>query len=60
MNWLGCKGLRFVQTLNDREQEKCKTSSDLFEVLSEKFKLQHNEAILAVLNCKLVREEKRC
>ena len=38
MNWIGCKGFIFIQTFNDREQEKCKTSSRLFEMLSEKFK----------------------
>ena len=48
MNWLGYKGLRLVQTLNDREQEKCKTSSGLFEVLNEEFKLQQNETILSL------------
>ena len=58
MNWLGHLELRFVQTLTDNEQEKCKTSSELFKVLCEKFKPQHNEIILSLLCCKLVREEK--
>ena len=26
MNWLGCEGFRFVQTLTDSEEKKCKTS----------------------------------
>ena len=38
-NWLGWEGFRLVQTLNDREQEKCKASSGLFKALSEQFKL---------------------
>ena len=32
LNWLGWEGLRFVQTLNDEEQEKCRTSTGLFKV----------------------------
>ena len=31
MNWLGHKGLKFVQTLNDTEQEKCRISVWLVE-----------------------------
>ena len=41
-------GSRYVQTLNDREQEKSKASSGMFEVLDEKFKLQHIETILSL------------
>ena len=40
MSWPRCEGFRLVQTLNDGEKEKCKTSSGLFEVLNEKFKPQ--------------------
>ena len=57
MNCLGHKGLRLVQTLNDWEQEKCKTGSGLLEGLNEKFKPQH-ETILSLKQWKLVREEK--
>ena len=39
MRWLG---FRFVQIINDEEQEKCQTSSELFEVLNDQFKTQHN------------------
>ena len=42
MNWLGHEGLRFIQTLTDNEQVKCKTGWGFFKVLSEKFKPQHN------------------
>ena len=45
MNWLGHEGLRFIQTLTDNEQEICKMRKDLFEMLCEKFKPQHNEMI---------------
>ena len=42
------EGLRSVQILNDRDQEKCRTISSPFEVLSKKFNLQHNETILSM------------
>ena len=59
MNWLGCEGLRFVQTLNDEEEEKCKTSSGLFEVLNGEFRPQQNEMILSLQYCRLSREINR-
>ena len=58
LNWLAHKGLRFVQTLNDREQEKYSTSTGPFEVLSENFKPQHNKTTLSLQYCKLIREER--
>ena len=57
MNWLGHEGLRFVQILNERENGKGKTCAGLFEVLSEKFKLQHKKAILLMQYLKLIREQ---
>ena len=42
MNWLGYERLRFAQTLNHTEQQRCRISAGLFEVLCEKFKPQHN------------------
>ena len=36
---VGSEGLMFIQTLTDNEEENCRTSSGLFEVLSEKFNL---------------------
>ena len=44
-------------TLNDEEQERCKTIMGLFGVLSEKFNPQHNEAILFLKYCKIIREQ---
>ena len=38
LNWLGREGLRFIQTLNDKEQEKHRAGIELFRVLSDKFK----------------------
>ena len=35
-----------MQMLNDEEQEKCRKISYMYEVLSDKFKLQHYETIL--------------
>ena len=46
--------------LTDNEQEKCQTSSGLFEVLSEKSKPQPNEKILSLHYCKLIREKEEC
>ena len=57
-NWPGCEGLRPVQTLKDKKQEKCKTNAGLFGVLDEKSKPQHNKTLLSLQYCKLVREEK--
>ena len=57
LNCLGREGLKFMQTLNDEEQGKFKTSMGLFEVLSENFKLQHNETILSLQYFKLIREQ---
>ena len=57
MNWLGHEGLWLMQTFNDTEQEEYRTGARLFEVFSDKFKLQHNETILLLKCCKLVKEE---
>ena len=35
LKWLGREGLRFMQTLNEEEQERCRTSMGLFKVLSD-------------------------
>ena len=60
MSWLGCKWFRLGQTLHDGEQEKCKTWSGMFEVLNEKFKLQHNKTMLSLQYFKLGGEEREC
>ena len=57
MNWLGCKGLNFVQPIADSEKEMCKISKGLFTVLSEKCKPHLNEMILSLQYCKLIRKE---
>ena len=57
LNWIGQEGVRFMQTLNDKEQGNCRTSAGLFELLSDKFKSKYNETILSLQYCKLLREQ---
>ena len=44
-NWLGRKGLQYLETLMTMEKEMCNTLESLFEPLSNKFKPQYNETI---------------
>ena len=44
-NWLGRKGLQYLETLRNAEKETCKTLESLFEILSNKFETQYNETI---------------
>ena len=46
-----------MQTLNDDDQERCRTSIGLLKVLSEKLKSHNNETIWSLQHCKLVREQ---
>ena len=56
-NWL-CKGeLHFIWTLTNAKEDTCKSSTSLFDVLREKFRLQHNELILSLHYSKLQRKE---
>ena len=48
LTWLGWEKPRFVQTLNDEDQAKCKTSMGFFKMLCDKFKPQYNETILSL------------
>ena len=48
-----------MQTLIDEEQEKCRTSTGLFEVLNEKFKPQYNETIVPLQYCTLIRDQNK-
>ena len=56
MKWSGCDRVRFMQGLNVIEQEKYRTSAQLFEVLCEMFQPQHKETLLSLQYCKLTRE----
>ena len=44
-NWLGRKGLKYLETLITAEKETCNTLEGLFDTLSNKFKPQYNETI---------------
>ena len=43
--WLGRKGLQFLETLTQTEQEKCNTTEGLFKTLKNKFQPKDNETI---------------
>ena len=58
MNWLGLERLGGVQTLNDTEQEKCKSRIGLFKVQKEKLKPQHSETVFLLQFWKLIRDDK--
>ena len=44
-NWLGRKGLHYLETLTTEEREMCNMLEGLFEMLANKFKPQYNETI---------------
>ena len=44
-NWLGRKGLQYLETVMTVEEEMCNTLEGLFETLSNKFKPQYNKII---------------
>ena len=44
-NWLGRKGLQYLDTVTTAKKEMCNTLEGLFERLSNKFKPQYNETI---------------
>ena len=47
------------QEVSHKAKKKCKTTVGLFDVLSEKFKLQHNQTILSLKYWKLIREQSK-
>ena len=54
-NWLGRKGLQFLEMLTFAEKESGKNES-LFNTLVEKFKLQYNETMKLFQFWKLARQ----
>ena len=44
-NWLGRRGLQYLETLTTIEKETCNTLEGLFQTLFNKFKPQYNERI---------------
>ena len=53
-NWLGRKGLQFIESLKHTEKDKCNTIKGLFEMLN-KSKPQFNETIKSLQFHKLSR-----
>ena len=44
-NWLGRRGLHYLESLTEAEKWECNTLQGLFDTLSAKFKPQFNETI---------------
>ena len=44
-NWLGRKGLHYIESLTEGEKEVCSTLEGLFDMLATKFRPQYNETI---------------
>ena len=44
-NWLGRKGLHYIESLTKGEKEKCGTLEGLFDTLGTKFRPQYNQTI---------------
>ena len=49
--------MQLVPTFNIKEQEKCRTSEDLFEVLYKKFKPQHYKPVTITAMLQIKRQE---
>ena len=56
-NWLGRKGLQFLESLTNKEKVTCSMLEGLFEILTNKFRLQFNETIKSLQFCKLSRQD---
>ena len=56
-NWLGRKGLHYIESLTKTEKQTCDTLQGLFDTLSEKFWPQFNETIKLLQFRKLCRVE---
>ena len=54
-NWLGRKGLQYLETLTIVVKEMCNTLEGLFITLSNKFKPQYNKTIKSLQFRKLIR-----
>ena len=56
-NWLGRKGLHYIESLTEGEKEVCSTLEGLFDTLATKFRPQYNETIKSLQFRKLYRFE---
>ena len=60
-NWLGRKGLHYLESLTEAEKQMCDTLQGLINTLAEKFRPQYNETIKSLQFRKLCRSEgKKC
>ena len=57
-NWLGRKGLQFIELLTEAEKDRCDTLEGLLEILTDKFRPQFNEMIKSLLFHKLIRHNR--
>ena len=48
-NWLGRKGLQFIESLTHAEKDTCSILEGLFKILTSKFRLQFNEMIKSIV-----------
>ena len=56
-NWLGRKGLHYLESLMEGEKQACDTIQELIDTLAEKFRPQYNETIKSLQFRKLCRSE---
>ena len=55
-NWLGGKGLQFLESLTQMKEERCNAMEGLFTTLNIKFKPQYNETLKSLQFHKLGRQ----
>ena len=56
-NWLGRKGLYYIESITEAEKQACNTLQGLFDMLATKFQPQFNETIKLLQFRKLFRSE---
>ena len=56
-NWLGRKGLQFMESLTHAEKDTCSTLEGSFQILTIKFRPWFNETIKSLQFCKLSRQD---
>ena len=54
-NWLGRKGLHYIESLTETEKQTCSTLQGLFDTLAKTFRPQFNETIKLLQFRKLCR-----
>ena len=56
-NWLGRKGLHYIESLTEAEKKACNTLQGLIDTLAKKFRPQYNETIKSLLFRQLCRHD---